>query len=1103
MRAARATAIFAILISGVSAAVVIAAEEAAPAIAEDPTSEVLLDETFEQVFPRLPWRVSHPAGAADVDWGRSKHRASGDRYSIYCAGMGPAKPEDGGPAPANTASWTIVGPFDLGETTAGTLTFDLWMQTEEFQDVFMWLVSTDGQTFNGSAKSTNTSGWQTVTTDLANWGAAGSVIGETEIWIAFVYQSDRSNLFEGAYVDEVKLVVDLGATGEEGRTYSTDADFAEGVSVGVESESDELVLTDDWDALPYLWVPNSVTGTISKIDVDLGDELGRYRTGPTSEGNPGVAAVDLEGSCWVGNRNTGTIVKIGLLENGGCTDRDGDGEIETSTDRNNDGDITGSELLSWGDDECVLVEAVLVEGLEGTYVPGEDHDDYQDNDLQAAAVDADGNIWVGVYQSNVLYHLDGASGVVLDTIDLSDDATYPTAVVVDKEGTVWVTSWPDRWVMAYDPVSRQTTLIDLVHGSRGIAIDRSDGLFVTGDNDRLFSKIDTVSQEVLWTQIAGWLANGVAATETGEMWIAAAGDGTVSRYSPTGGLTRTVVVPGGPTGLAVDQAGRIWVAGVQNDIVYRLDPTAVVSDLDKRIAGSASHDATGDLTGIVARNLTSRYGTWTVVFDSQVAGTPWGRISWQADTPSGTQVRVRVRSSADKESWSPWEPAADGVELGFTPPGRYIEIQAALHVATGDELPTLRELTVEPVVVVPAPVADFTWTPSDPVAGQPVTFQDASTGPPTEWAWTFGDGATSAEENPTHTFAGDGAFDVGLAVTNSSGTDAVTKTVTVAPVSGCTVTCSATAPQTTDLGVPTTFQSTATSTSCAGEPTYAWDFGDGGTSDLQNPVHAYTAVGTFRWRMTASADGADCTAAGDITVSGDGPDSCPHTYWVPVVSRTGGANGSVWRTDLGLLGADPDGADVELRYHDGGSEPVRTVTVVSGAMVNLVDVVDWIDSGSSGSGSLEICSDGELVVDSRTYNLLASDHGCFPGGTFGQHLAGSDGGSGLSEGETARLGQLRESNAFRTNIGIVNTGSSSATVSVVLFDASGTELTTFGLEIEPGRWLQENRPFERRAGRSDLDSASATVTVVGGAGVIAYASVIDNLTNDATTIPMR
>ena len=84
-------------------------------------------------------------------------------------------------------------------------------------------------------------------------------------------------------------------------------------------------------------------------------------------------------------------------------------------------------------------------------------------------------------------------------------------------------------------------------------------------------------------------------------------------------------------------------------------------------------------------------------------------------------------------------------------------------MATGDELPTLRELTVEPVVVVPAPVADFTWTPSEPIAGQPVTFKDASSGPPTEWAWTFGDGATSAEENPTHTFAGDGAF--GIAVT--------------------------------------------------------------------------------------------------------------------------------------------------------------------------------------------------------------------------------------------------------------------------------------------------------------------------------------------------
>src|SRR5262245_58166435 len=61
----------------------------------------------------------------------------------------------------------------------------------------------------------------------------------------------------------------------------------------------------------------------------------------------------------------------------------------------------------------------------------------------------------------------------------------------------------------------------------------------------------------------------------------------------------------------------------------------------------------------------------------------------------------------------------------------------------------------DPVVasMPPSPVAAFSFTP-DPVAGdapQTVTFTDTSTNA-TEWFWTFGDGGTSTEQNPTYTF---------------------------------------------------------------------------------------------------------------------------------------------------------------------------------------------------------------------------------------------------------------------------------------------------------------------------------------------------------------
>ncbi|WP_165821127.1 LamG-like jellyroll fold domain-containing protein [Nocardioides gansuensis] len=69
------------------------------------------------------------------------------------------------------------------------------------------------------------------------------------------------------------------------------------------------------------------------------------------------------------------------------------------------------------------------------------------------------------------------------------------------------------------------------------------------------------------------------------------------------------------------------------------------------------------------------------------------------------------------------------------------------------------------------PVAAFSATPRSGEAPLPVTFTDESTGSPTSWAWTFGDGATSTAQNPSHTYAAPGTYDVSLTVTNANGSD--------------------------------------------------------------------------------------------------------------------------------------------------------------------------------------------------------------------------------------------------------------------------------------------------------------------------------------------
>ncbi len=71
------------------------------------------------------------------------------------------------------------------------------------------------------------------------------------------------------------------------------------------------------------------------------------------------------------------------------------------------------------------------------------------------------------------------------------------------------------------------------------------------------------------------------------------------------------------------------------------------------------------------------------------------------------------------------------------------------------------------------------------------------------------------------------------------------------------------------------------------------------------------------------------------------------------------------------------------------------------------------------------------------------------------------------------LPQLRQNSAFRTNIGLLNSGDIEARVRVFLYDASGNELVSRWRTLEPSAWMQLQEPFARLAGRSDIDSGYA------------------------------
>lgn len=87
------------------------------------------------------------------------------------------------------------------------------------------------------------------------------------------------------------------------------------------------------------------------------------------------------------------------------------------------------------------------------------------------------------------------------------------------------------------------------------------------------------------------------------------------------------------------------------------------------------------------------------------------------------------------------------------------------------------------------PVADFSANATTIMEGNSVQFTDLSTNEPTTWSWSFTGGtpATSTDQNPTVTYAGQGTYTVTLTVSNAAGNDTETKVdyITVVPPSAC------------------------------------------------------------------------------------------------------------------------------------------------------------------------------------------------------------------------------------------------------------------------------------------------------------------------------
>lgn len=151
-----------------------------------------------------------------------------------------------------------------------------------------------------------------------------------------------------------------------------------------------------------------------------------------------------------------------------------------------------------------------------------------------------------------------------------------------------------------------------------------------------------------------------------------------------------------------------------------------------------------------------------------------------------------------------------------------------------------------------APVPSFTVPSQTGCIPFDVTFNNTSSGG-ASFFWDFGDGFTSGQSSPQHTYSDTGSYDVTLTVTSANG--CVSDTTIIGAISANSLTADFTGKP--RVGCPP-LDITLNGSSTPGAVTWDWDLGDGNTAATSTVLHTYTAIGNYNVRMIATSS-AGCT----------------------------------------------------------------------------------------------------------------------------------------------------------------------------------------------------------------------------------------------------
>ncbi len=170
----------------------------------------ILNESFDGLFPAPGW---DRWGSAGYKWGPRDCRAHSGLMSAWCVGEGLSGSllSCGADYPTNVGTVMVYGPFSLQDATAAKLTFWTWSITEYGYDTCFFGASVDGEAFGGTRISGRLDSWTNLELALNNVPALGNLLGHSQVWIGFFFDSDYSTSApEGWYLDDVRVTKFVG-----------------------------------------------------------------------------------------------------------------------------------------------------------------------------------------------------------------------------------------------------------------------------------------------------------------------------------------------------------------------------------------------------------------------------------------------------------------------------------------------------------------------------------------------------------------------------------------------------------------------------------------------------------------------------------------------------------------------------------------------------------------------------------------------------------------------------------------------------------------------------------------------------------------------------